>query len=39
MKKSIAALFMLSLLALAGCGQTGSLYMPAEPEQSEQPQP
>nr|WP_194574774.1 lipoprotein [Vibrio anguillarum] len=39
MKKSIVALFMLSLLALAGCGQTGPLYMPAEPEQSEQPQP
>ncbi|WP_420911048.1 LPS translocon maturation chaperone LptM [Vibrio aestuarianus] len=39
MKKSITALFMLSVLALAGCGQTGPLYMPDEPTQHEQPQP
>ncbi|EKO3967340.1 lipopeptide, partial [Vibrio fluvialis] len=36
MKKSITALFLLSLLTLAGCGQTGPLYMPDDAQQSEQ---
>ncbi|OEE70818.1 MULTISPECIES: LPS translocon maturation chaperone LptM [Vibrio] len=38
MKKSIAALFMLSLLALSGCGQTGALYLPEQAQPSEQTQ-
>ncbi|WP_075202596.1 LPS translocon maturation chaperone LptM [Vibrio mexicanus] len=38
MKKSIVALFMLSVLALAGCGQSGSLYMPVDESQTEQTQ-
>ncbi|WIE03143.1 lipoprotein [Vibrio fluvialis] len=38
MKKSITALFVLSLLTLAGCGQTGPLYMPDDAQQSEQNQ-
>ncbi|MBY7996866.1 lipoprotein [Vibrio fluvialis] len=38
MKKSITALFLLSLLTLAGCGQTGPLYMPDDAHQSEQNQ-
>ncbi|EKO3378676.1 lipoprotein [Vibrio fluvialis] len=38
MKKSITALFLLSLLTLAGCGQTGPLYMPDDAQQSEQNQ-
>ncbi|EGA67857.1 hypothetical protein VISI1226_16318 [Vibrio sinaloensis DSM 21326] len=36
MKKSILALFIVSVLGLAGCGQTGSLYMPDEAPQNEQ---
>ncbi|MGY2575612.1 LPS translocon maturation chaperone LptM [Vibrio sp. C8] len=36
MKKSITALFLLSALALAGCGQTGPLYMPDDAQNSEQ---
>ncbi|MDA0130540.1 lipoprotein [Vibrio sp. MarTm2] len=36
MKKSILALFVVSVLGLAGCGQTGSLYMPDEAPQNEQ---
>jgi hypothetical protein len=36
MKKSILALFMLSILGLAGCGQTGPLYMPEDAAQNEQ---
>ncbi|WP_444485033.1 LPS translocon maturation chaperone LptM [Vibrio salinus] len=39
MKKIITALFMLSVLALAGCGQTGPLYMPKDAPQNEQTQP
>ncbi|WP_439333278.1 LPS translocon maturation chaperone LptM [Vibrio viridaestus] len=39
MKKVITALFMLSMLALSGCGQTGPLYMPKDSPQSEQTQP
>ncbi|GAB2641117.1 lipoprotein [Vibrio panuliri] len=38
MKKSILALFVISLLGLAGCGQTGPLYMPDDAQQNEQPQ-
>ncbi|MCK6265727.1 lipoprotein [Vibrio sp. ZSDE26] len=38
MKKSIVALFMLSIFTLAGCGQTGGLYMPEEAAQNEQAQ-
>ncbi|ELI5720350.1 lipoprotein [Vibrio fluvialis] len=38
MKKSITALFLLSLLTLAGCGQTGPLYMPDDAQQSEKNQ-
>ncbi|WP_445206084.1 LPS translocon maturation chaperone LptM [Vibrio sp. 10N] len=30
MKKTITAMFMLVIVGLAGCGQTGELYMPAE---------
>ncbi|MEH0667797.1 lipoprotein [Vibrio scophthalmi] len=36
MKKSILALFLLSVLGLAGCGQTGGLYMPEETQTNEQ---
>ncbi|CCO40936.1 MULTISPECIES: LPS translocon maturation chaperone LptM [Vibrio] len=38
MKKSIMALFMFAVLGLAGCGQTGSLYLPSDSEQNEQTQ-
>ncbi|MEZ8826705.1 lipoprotein [Vibrio amylolyticus] len=38
MKKSIVALFMLSIFTLAGCGQTGALYMPDDETQNEQAQ-
>ncbi|EGU29517.1 MULTISPECIES: LPS translocon maturation chaperone LptM [Vibrio] len=38
MKKSILALFLLSMLGLAGCGQTGPLYMPDDAPQNEQSQ-
>jgi hypothetical protein len=37
MKKPILALFILSILGLAGCGQTGPLYMPQDAPQNEQP--
>ncbi|MCZ4296168.1 MULTISPECIES: lipoprotein [Vibrio] len=36
MKKSILALFIFSVLGLAGCGQTGPLYMPEDAQQNEQ---
>ncbi|MGD8112933.1 LPS translocon maturation chaperone LptM [Vibrio sp. TRT 21S02] len=36
MKKPLLALFLLSVLGLAGCGQTGSLYMPEDAPQNEQ---
>ncbi|MGB1319282.1 MAG: LPS translocon maturation chaperone LptM [Vibrio gallaecicus] len=35
MKKLITALFMVSVIGLSGCGQTGALYLPDEPQQSE----
>ncbi|MBA5764436.1 lipoprotein [Vibrio sp. 404] len=38
MKKSILALFIVSMLGLAGCGQTGPLYMPDDAQQNEQSQ-
>ncbi|QXO17483.1 MULTISPECIES: lipoprotein [Vibrio] len=38
MKKSITALFLLSVMTLAGCGQTGPLYMPDDAQKSEQSQ-
>ncbi|WP_408063502.1 LPS translocon maturation chaperone LptM [Vibrio renipiscarius] len=38
MKKSILALFLLSMLGLVGCGQTGPLYMPSDAPQNEQSQ-
>ncbi|WP_420835069.1 LPS translocon maturation chaperone LptM [Vibrio galatheae] len=37
MKKSLVALFIFSVLGLAGCGQTGPLYMPEDAPQTEQP--
>ncbi|WP_442807068.1 LPS translocon maturation chaperone LptM [Vibrio bivalvicida] len=37
MKKPILALFIFSVLGLAGCGQTGPLYMPEDAPQQEQP--
>ncbi|WP_440870483.1 LPS translocon maturation chaperone LptM [Vibrio ouci] len=37
MKKLLLALFIFSLLGLAGCGQTGPLYMPEDAQQNEQP--
>ncbi|WP_425425262.1 LPS translocon maturation chaperone LptM [Vibrio sonorensis] len=36
MKKIIATLFIFSILGLAGCGQTGPLYMPEDAPQNEQ---
>ncbi|MGF1752979.1 lipoprotein [Vibrio makurazakiensis] len=39
MKKLITALFMLSVIGLSGCGQTGGLYMPDESQQQEQQSP
>ncbi|WP_017020937.1 LPS translocon maturation chaperone LptM [Aliivibrio logei] len=30
MQKRVMALMLLSVLALAGCGQTGGLYMPTD---------
>ncbi|WP_443083049.1 LPS translocon maturation chaperone LptM [Vibrio sp. ER1A] len=30
MKKTITAFFMLIVVTLAGCGQTGPLYLPAD---------
>ncbi|RJX65296.1 lipopeptide [Vibrio sinensis] len=36
MKKSILALFIISVLGIAGCGQTGPLYMPGDAPQNEQ---
>ncbi|MGL4193115.1 LPS translocon maturation chaperone LptM [Vibrio misgurnus] len=38
MKNTFTALFLLSVLALAGCGQTGPLYMPDDAKPSEQVQ-
>ncbi|WP_432715637.1 LPS translocon maturation chaperone LptM [Vibrio sinaloensis] len=37
MKKSLITLFIVSVLGLAGCGQTGPLYMPEDAQQNEQP--
>ncbi|MEZ9060323.1 lipoprotein [Vibrio pelagius] len=38
MKKLITALFMLSVMGLSGCGQTGPLYLPDDAQQNEQSQ-
>ncbi|WP_412179275.1 LPS translocon maturation chaperone LptM [Vibrio fortis] len=39
MKKLITALFMLSVIGLSGCGQTGPLYLPDDDaQQNEQSQ-
>ncbi|WP_435433592.1 LPS translocon maturation chaperone LptM [Vibrio tapetis] len=38
MKKSFIALFLLSILGLAGCGQSGALYLPDDAPPTEQPQ-
>ncbi|WP_206212082.1 lipoprotein [Vibrio sp. HDW18] len=38
MKNTFTALFLLSVLTLAGCGQTGPLYMPDDAKSSEQVQ-
>ncbi|WP_441351748.1 LPS translocon maturation chaperone LptM [Vibrio sp. JPW-9-11-11] len=35
MKKSLITLFIFSVLGLAGCGQTGPLYMPEDAQQNE----
>ncbi|MGY0076226.1 LPS translocon maturation chaperone LptM [Vibrio proteolyticus] len=35
MKKSIMALFLLSVMGLAGCGQTGPLYFPEDAQQNQ----
>ncbi|MDN3608763.1 lipoprotein [Vibrio ostreicida] len=37
MKRSLFTLFILSVLGLAGCGQTGPLYMPEDASKNEQP--
>ncbi|MBY6199568.1 lipoprotein [Vibrio hangzhouensis] len=34
MKKTITAFFMLVIIGLAGCGQTGPLYLPADDAQN-----
>ncbi|PSW13077.1 hypothetical protein C9I98_22530 [Photobacterium sanctipauli] len=36
MRKGLIAIFVLSILALTGCGQSGPLYMPDESEQQQQ---
>ncbi|WED21772.1 lipoprotein [Vibrio sp. JC009] len=38
MKKILAALCLTSILGLAGCGNTGPLYMPEDAPQKEQTQ-
>ncbi|HDY8038698.1 TPA: lipoprotein [Vibrio vulnificus] len=38
MKKILAVLLTLSVALLAGCGQSGALYIPDDAQQSEQPQ-
>ncbi|MCA3939737.1 lipoprotein [Vibrio vulnificus] len=38
MKKILTVLLTLSVALLAGCGQSGALYIPDDAEQSEQPQ-
>ncbi|MGF1701051.1 lipoprotein [Photobacterium makurazakiensis] len=36
MHKGLLAIFVLSVLALTGCGQSGPLYMPDDSEQQQQ---
>ncbi|POB85260.1 lipopeptide [Vibrio vulnificus] len=38
MKKILTVLLTLSVVLLAGCGQSGALYIPDDAQQSEQPQ-
>ncbi|EKO5176086.1 lipoprotein [Vibrio vulnificus] len=38
MKKILTVLLILSVALLAGCGQSGALYIPDDAQQSEQPQ-
>ncbi|EGR0047276.1 lipoprotein [Vibrio vulnificus] len=38
MKKILTVLLTLSVAFLAGCGQSGALYIPDDAQQSEQPQ-
>ncbi|AUL97053.1 LPS translocon maturation chaperone LptM [Vibrio vulnificus] len=38
MKKILTVLLTLSVALLAGCGQSGALYIPDDAQQSEQPQ-
>ncbi|QIA62162.1 lipopeptide [Vibrio astriarenae] len=38
MKKSLVVMFIVSTLAIAGCGQSGALYLPQDDTQSEQTQ-
>ncbi|HIF9177114.1 TPA: LPS translocon maturation chaperone LptM [Photobacterium damselae] len=36
MRKSLVAIFIFTILALTGCGQSGALYMPKDqPDQSQ----
>ncbi|PSV24820.1 MULTISPECIES: lipoprotein [unclassified Photobacterium] len=36
MRKGLLAIFVLATLTLAGCGQSGALYMPKDAPQQEQ---
>ncbi|PSU30202.1 LPS translocon maturation chaperone LptM [Photobacterium lutimaris] len=36
MRKGLLAILVLGVLALTGCGQSGSLYMPDDSEQQQQ---
>ncbi|WP_418379147.1 LPS translocon maturation chaperone LptM [Vibrio natriegens] len=38
MKKLVTVLFMMAAATLAGCGQSGSLYIPDDTQQNEQSQ-
>ncbi|GAL16206.1 hypothetical protein JCM19233_7229 [Vibrio astriarenae] len=37
-EKSLVVMFIVSTLAIAGCGQSGALYLPQDDTQSEQTQ-
>ncbi|GAL07760.1 lipoprotein [Photobacterium aphoticum] len=37
MRKGLLAILLLGVLGLAGCGQSGPLYMPDDTEQPQQP--
>ncbi|PST87177.1 LPS translocon maturation chaperone LptM [Photobacterium jeanii] len=36
MRKGLLAILVLGVLAISGCGQSGPLYMPQEPDQQQQ---